>query len=129
MDVINFISKVPELPDAPIQDPTQEFQSGKEYYACGPRLHEFLKELGAILKEYDAFSVGEMPDVSDPEEILKSVMFDRGELSMVFHFEMYSPFLLTQLIPRLTSSACNSTMVPAANSHLANGACPTSKPL
>lgn len=91
MDVINFISKVPGLPDAPIQDPTQEFQSGSEFYACGPRLHEFLKDLGTILKEYDAFSVGEMPEVSDPAEILKSVAFDRGELSMVFHFEMYAP--------------------------------------
>ncbi|KFY95966.1 hypothetical protein V498_02998 [Pseudogymnoascus sp. VKM F-4517 (FW-2822)] len=88
MDVINFISKAPGLPDAPIRDPTQEFQSGSEYYACGPRLHEFLKDLGAILKEYDAFSVGEMPEVSDPEEILKSVAFDRGELSMVFHFDI-----------------------------------------
>jgi glycosidase len=88
MDVINFISKVPGLPDAPIQDPTQEFQSGNEFYACGPRLHEFLKDIGAILKEYDAFSVGEMPGVTDPDEILKSVAFDRGELNMIFHFEM-----------------------------------------
>ncbi|KFZ01024.1 hypothetical protein V501_10273 [Pseudogymnoascus sp. VKM F-4519 (FW-2642)] len=88
MDVINFISKVPGLPDAPIQDPTQEFQSGNEFYACGPRLHEFLKDLGAILKEYDAFSVGEMPGVTDPDEILKSVAFDRGELNMIFHFEI-----------------------------------------
>ncbi|OBT83986.1 hypothetical protein VE02_08024 [Pseudogymnoascus sp. 03VT05] len=88
MDVINFISKVPGLPDAPIQDPTQKFQSGNEFYACGPRLHEFLKDIGAILKEYDAFSVGEMPGVTDPEEILKSVAFDRGELNMIFHFEI-----------------------------------------
>lgn len=88
MDVINFISKVPGLPDAPIRDPTQEFQWGSMYYACGPRLHEFLKDLGTILKEYDAFSVGEMPDVTDEAEILKAVAFDRGELSMVFHFEM-----------------------------------------
>ncbi|OBT99448.1 hypothetical protein VE01_02904 [Pseudogymnoascus verrucosus] len=88
MDVINFISKVPGFPDAPIQDPTQEFQSGNEFYACGPRLHEFLKDIGAILKEYDAFSVGEMPGVTDPEEILKSVAFDRGELNMIFHFEI-----------------------------------------
>ncbi|ELR03259.1 hypothetical protein GMDG_06009 [Pseudogymnoascus destructans 20631-21] len=88
MNVINFISKVPGLPDAPIQDPTQEFQSGNEFYACGPRLHEFLKDIGAILKEYDTFSVGEMPSVTDPDEILKSVAFDRGELNMIFHFEI-----------------------------------------
>jgi hypothetical protein len=88
MDVINFISKVPGLPDGSIRDPAQEFQSGSVHYACGPRLHEFLNDIGAILKEYDAFSVGEMPEVTDTAEILKSVAFDRGELSTIFHFEM-----------------------------------------
>ncbi|KAM3443642.1 hypothetical protein MY4824_000528 [Beauveria thailandica] len=49
---------------------------GTEYYACGLRLHDYLQELGAILKEYDAFS-----------ELLNAVGADRGELSMIFHFE------------------------------------------
>jgi glycosidase len=88
MDVINFISKVPGLPDAPITNPDSEFQSGSKYFACGPRLHEYLLALGKIPKEYDAFSVGEMPSVNDPKEILKAVGFDRGELNMIFHFEM-----------------------------------------
>lgn len=86
--MINFISKVPGLPDAPITRPDQEFQPGGKYYACGPRLHEFLKELGKILKNYNAFSVGEMPEVDDPKEILDAVGFDRGELNMIFHFEI-----------------------------------------
>ncbi|PGH01631.1 hypothetical protein AJ79_07879 [Helicocarpus griseus UAMH5409] len=88
IDVINFISKDPAFPDAPITDPSQKWQDGSKYYACGPKLHDYLRELGSILKEYDAFSVGEMPCVSDPAEILKAVGFDRGELSMVFHFEI-----------------------------------------
>ena len=88
MDVINFISKVPGLPDAPITRPDQEYQSGNKYYACGPRLHEYLLALGNILKEYNAFSVGEMPCVDDPKEILNAVGFDRGELNIIFHFEM-----------------------------------------
>ncbi|KAK1963706.1 alpha amylase [Colletotrichum sublineola] len=82
LDVINFISKPQDFPDS-----DQEVLSGSELYSAGPRLHEYLKELGAILQEYDAFSVGEMPCVRDLNEIIKSVNGDRGELSMIFHFE------------------------------------------
>ncbi|KAK9236690.1 glycoside hydrolase superfamily [Lipomyces kononenkoae] len=82
---------------------------GDIYYANGPRLHEFLQGLGKILKEYNAFSVGEMPCVYDPAEIIKTVGFDRNELNMIFQFEIvdldsgptgkYSPgsWQLTQL--------------------------------
>ncbi|ATY61965.1 Alpha amylase [Cordyceps militaris] len=82
LDVINFISKDQRFPDS-----DRAFAKGTEYYACGPRLHEYLKELGAILQEYDAFSVGEMPCVGDEQELLNAVGADRGELSMIFHFE------------------------------------------
>lgn len=88
MDVINFISKVPGLPDASITRPDIEFQPGDKYFACGPRLHEYLLEIGKILKGYNAFSVGEMPSVHDPKEIANAVRSDRGELNMIFHFEM-----------------------------------------
>jgi glycosidase len=87
MDVINFISKDPALPDAPVTDPKSEWQDGSQYYSAGPRLHEYLKDIGSILKEYDAFSVGEMPHVYDPKEIIKSVGYERGELAMIFTFE------------------------------------------
>lgn len=89
MDVINYISKFPGLPDAPITDPTTQWQPGDMYYAAGPRLHEYLQDLGQILKEYNAFSVGEMPFVRDCNEVLKSVRHDRGELNMIFQFDMY----------------------------------------
>lgn len=84
IDVINFISKDQSFPDSKLDRKPK----GCEYYACGPRLHEYLKELGAILKEYDAFSVGEMPCVTDETELIKAVGADRGELSMIFHFEL-----------------------------------------
>ncbi|OAL36408.1 hypothetical protein AYO20_04304 [Fonsecaea nubica] len=87
MDVINFISKEPGLPDGEITRPGF-LQSGTKYFACGPRLHEYLREIGAILREYDAFSVGEMPGVEDTKEILKAVGQDRGELAMVFQFDI-----------------------------------------
>ncbi|KAJ9643411.1 hypothetical protein H2199_004090 [Coniosporium tulheliwenetii] len=88
MDVINFISKAPGLPDAAVLQPGKEYHSGAEHFACGPRLHEYLQAIGKILKEYNAFSVGEMPAVHDPKQILNAVAFDRQELNMIFHFEL-----------------------------------------
>lgn len=87
MDVINFISKEPGLPDAEVTRPGF-LQDGVEHFACGPRLHEHLHGIGEILKEYDAFSVGEMPGVFDTREIIKAVGQDRGELAMAFQFEI-----------------------------------------
>jgi glycosidase len=87
MDVINFISKDPDYPDAEVKDEGSEWQDGSMFYSAGPRLHEYLQGLGKVLKEYDAFSVGEMPCVSDPKEVLKSVGRERGELNMIFQFD------------------------------------------
>lgn len=84
LDVINFISKDQAFPDST----NRTVLRGSEFYAAGPRLHEYLRQLGAILREYDAFSVGEMPCVNDTREIIKSVGADRGELNMIFHFEL-----------------------------------------
>ncbi|KAJ5668348.1 oligo-1-6-glucosidase [Penicillium maclennaniae] len=77
MDVINFISKDQAFPDAPIQNPHSEWQWGGQY----------LQGMGQILKEYDAFSVGEMPFVKDEKEVLRAVQFDRNEINMIFNFE------------------------------------------
>jgi glycosidase len=98
MDVINFISKTPGLPDGKVTNPNSEFQSGMEHFACGPRLHEWLHDIAAVLKEFDAFSVGEMPGVYDLNEILKAVGWDRNELAMVFQFEMYAPLPILPFI-------------------------------
>ncbi|KAI1629249.1 trehalose-6-phosphate hydrolase [Exophiala viscosa] len=87
MDVINLISKEPGLPDGKIVRPGF-LQSGLQHYACGPRLHEYLRGIGSILREYDAFSVGEMPGVYDTKEVLKAVGQDRGELAMAFQFDI-----------------------------------------
>ncbi|KAF5707591.1 alpha-glucosidase (maltase) [Fusarium mundagurra] len=86
MDVINYISKTPGLADAKIKKPCF-LQKPTEHCACGPRLHEYLRWIGSILQEYNAFSVGEMPD-ADPEEVLKAVGQNRGELAMAFHFDI-----------------------------------------
>lgn len=92
MDVINFISKTPGLPDAKVVDLTKDFHHGSEHSACGPRLHEWLREMGKILKEYNAFSVGEMPCVTDMDQVLSAVKSECGELNMVIHFQMWAEY-------------------------------------
>ncbi|EED13699.1 oligo-1,6-glucosidase [Talaromyces stipitatus ATCC 10500] len=87
MDVINFISKHQDFPDAPPMDPDTPWQWGYAYYANGPQLHEYLQEIGKILQEYDAFSVGEMPFASSIDDVLKAIRFDRKEINMIFDFE------------------------------------------
>ncbi|RDW77908.1 alpha amylase [Coleophoma crateriformis] len=83
LDVINFISKPQDFPDS-----KGGILPGTEYYSAGPRLHEYLQGVGKILKEYNAFSVGEMPFVTDLNEVIKAVRYDRDELNMIFHFEL-----------------------------------------
>jgi oligo-1,6-glucosidase len=86
MDVINFISKVPELPDAPNPE-GKKYVSGAQYFINGPRIHEFLQEMNQeVLSKYDIMTVGEMPGVTVEEAQLYTGE-DRNELNMVFQFE------------------------------------------
>ena len=87
MDVINLISKHPELPDGPVSK-SSGLGNGFAYYASGPRLHEYLQEMrrevfdgrGVLL------TVGETPGVTTDEAIRFSDPA-RRELDMVFQFE------------------------------------------
>lgn len=90
MDVINMISKDQRFPDAEeTMGPDHQFHPGSDYYFNGPRMHEFLKEIyGKVLSKYDAITVGEMPGVSDIDEILRSVGSKAGELQMIFIFDI-----------------------------------------
>jgi oligo-1,6-glucosidase len=84
MDVINKISKVPELPDgAPGPG-----RVGDEHYLPGPRIHEFLQEMHReVFGGRDALlNVGEMPGVTIEQARLFTDP-DRRELDMVFQFE------------------------------------------
>ncbi|MDX1604821.1 MAG: alpha-glucosidase [Candidatus Competibacterales bacterium] len=86
MDVINMISKVPELPDAPVTGPGP-YQFGGRYFLQGPRLLEFLREMkDRVLSHYDVFTVGEMPLITT-EHAVDLIHSERGALSMLFHFE------------------------------------------
>lgn len=83
MDVINFISKAPDLPDAG----GDRYAWGGEYFINGPRIHEFLHEMNEkVLSKYDILTVGEMPGATVEEAALYTNE-DRKELNMVFTFE------------------------------------------
>jgi oligo-1,6-glucosidase len=88
MDVINFISKNPALPDGhelgggPHGD-------GSPHYVCGPRIHEFLQEMHREVfagRPDRLLTVGEMPGVTVDEARLFTDPA-RGEVDMVFQFE------------------------------------------
>ena len=90
MDVINLISKDPSFPDAePSLGPDHKYHPGEKYFVNGPRMHEYLQEINhKVLSKYDAITVGEMPGVSDIDEILRSVGSKSGELNMIFIFDI-----------------------------------------
>ncbi|RSK26277.1 alpha-glucosidase [Bacillus sp. HMF5848] len=86
MDVINFISKVEGLPDAP-NPAGKRYVSGAEYFMNGPKIHDYLQEMNReVLSKYDCMTVGEMPGVN-VQQAKDYTGVDRKELNMVFQFE------------------------------------------
>ncbi|UJF31839.1 glycoside hydrolase family 13 protein [Paenibacillus hexagrammi] len=87
MDVINLISKVPELPSV-VEGNHDSYHFGGDYFMNGPRVHEYLQEMNReVLSKYDIMTVGEAIGVT-PEEAALYVGEERNELNMVFHFEL-----------------------------------------
>ena len=86
LDVINMISKVPGLPDAP-EACEGPYQWGGQYFIHGPRLVEFLREMkDKVLSHYDVFTVGETPGVTT-EHAVDITHEEGGSLNMLFQFE------------------------------------------
>lgn len=86
MDVINMLSKVPGLPDAPAMMPGR-YQFGVQYFINGPRLIEFLLEMKEkVLSHYDILTVGETPLVTT-QDAIRIAGEETGALNMVFQFE------------------------------------------
>jgi oligo-1,6-glucosidase len=88
MDVINFISKHPALPDADAAA-HREGPRGSEHYMNGPRIHEFLQEMHRDVfagRREKLLTVGEMPGVTI-EDARQYTDPTRNELDMVFQFE------------------------------------------
>ncbi|CAK7200654.1 hypothetical protein SEUCBS139899_003352 [Sporothrix eucalyptigena] len=88
VDLVNLYSKLPGFPDAPIIDPSAEYQLDPTMYANGPRIHEFIAEINAILAKYGAITVGELPATPDTAKVLEYVRASRKQLSMVFQFDI-----------------------------------------
>lgn len=89
MDVINLISKHPDLPNG-TQNEGQRFGDGSPYYMNGPKIHDYLQEMNEeVLSKYDILTVGEMPGVT-PEDASIYTNPANKELNMVFTFEHMS---------------------------------------
>lgn len=82
-DVITQISKAEGLPDG---NPLMPASRGMEHYNNGPHIHEYLKEYREVMKDYDAFQVGESPMVS-PKIALQYVNGEKRELDMMIGFQ------------------------------------------
>lgn len=90
MDVINLISKDQRFLDAPPSlGKDRKYHPGGKYYVNGPRMHEYLREIhDKVLVKYNAITVGEMPGVTDINEIIRTVGSKSGELNMIFIFDI-----------------------------------------
>ena len=90
MDVINFISKDPALPDGTLT--RSGYGDGMPHFSYGPQIHAYLAEMKRRVFDSRAGSyltVGEMPGVT-PEQAREFTDRERGQLNMVFQFEHVS---------------------------------------
>ncbi|MGP3535182.1 alpha-glucosidase [Microbacterium sp. RD1] len=87
MDVINLISKHPDLPDGAVRSGSA-FGDGFPYYAAGPRLHEYLQEMHreVFAGRVGLLTVAETPGVTQSEAVLFTDPA-RREVDMVFQFD------------------------------------------
>jgi len=107
MDVINLLSKTDGLPDAPVVDEGDPTQPASMYYANGPRVHEYIKEMNQkvlsreflsvsptasgthrVATDYDVFTVGEAPFSHSADDLAEYVLPQNRELNTVFQFEL-----------------------------------------
>ncbi len=84
MDVINLISK----PDSVTQHNPPTNEDGIDASFDGPKVHDYLSEMGERVLSDDLFTVGECVGSDMPiEEAQRYVGRDGDGLSMLFHFE------------------------------------------
>ncbi|KAJ4152491.1 hypothetical protein NW754_004287 [Fusarium falciforme] len=85
IDSMNLMSKHPDLPDAPITRPDSKFQPGDKYFASGPRMHDYIREMREeVLDKYACMTVGELGFTKDEDSVASYVAKDRHELNMLF---------------------------------------------
>jgi oligo-1,6-glucosidase len=88
MDAITFISKDTNFPVISPAILREKYRDDwGHYYAAGPHLHEYLREMQeVVLEKYGAVTIAEGPGVP-PEQAPDFVDEDRKELDMLCHFE------------------------------------------
>lgn len=85
MDVISFISKMPQMPDGETNG--GQYGNFGPYCTHGPHVHEYLQEMNAkVLSKYDIMTVGETGGVT-VEDAKRYAGEHTHELNMVFQFE------------------------------------------
>ena len=85
MDVISLISKRIAFKNTPDNMSFKDVM--EKFYANGPRVHEFLKEMNReVLSKYDIVTVGEGPGIN-LKNGLNYVAENEKELNMIFHFD------------------------------------------
>ncbi|KAJ4190353.1 hypothetical protein NW755_005494 [Fusarium falciforme] len=85
IDSMNLMSKHPDLPDAPITRPDSKFQPGDKYFASGPQMHDYIREMREeVLDKYACMTVGELGFTKDEDSVASYVAKDRHELNMLF---------------------------------------------
>ena len=82
MDVINLISKHPDLPDG--NDDSNIL--GHEYFANGPRICEYLGFVKESLRDRDVMTVGETV-IADLDTVAEYVDKENGSMNMAINFE------------------------------------------
>ncbi len=87
LDVINYISKTPGLPQGDKTIGQLIGFTGMEHYFYGPHLHEYLNEINQkAFSPHKAFSVGETPGLGLKMAQLVTAQ-ERKELDMIFNFD------------------------------------------
>lgn len=85
IDSMNLMSKHPDLPNAKVTKPSEKYQDGSEYFASGPRMHEYIREMRTeVFDHYDIMTVGELGFTKDEKSVSEYVAKNRKELNMVF---------------------------------------------
>lgn len=84
-DVITLLDKTDGLPDG---KPTIAIR-GSEHFIDGPRMESYLTDLQSVLREYDAFTVGESVFIDVPKA-LRYTTEDKTYLDTVFAFDHMS---------------------------------------
>jgi oligo-1,6-glucosidase len=88
MDAITFIAKDTSWPEITAETLKGKFDNDwGNYYASGPKLHDYLREMhAAVVEGGDAVIIGESSGVS-AEKAADFVGEDRQELDMIYQFE------------------------------------------